>query len=109
MNKAANQRQATGHQRRTEWHTGTGSQPAPITKLGRGDRPKPQLIPAPSGRLIILTTLLAITLGSVTMVINVANNMTTGRVFFSLKLMQVVEMQLEIDKPASEEPDEERS
>lgn len=81
---------------------------APVTKLGRGDhQTKPKL--APSGRLIILATLLAITLGSVTMVIHVADNMTTGRVHFSLKLIRVVEIQLEIDKPASEEPDEGRS
>ena len=36
-------------------------------------------------------------------VINVADNMAVGRVHFSLKLMQVVEVKLEIDKPASEE------
>jgi hypothetical protein len=47
---------------------------------------------------------LAIIIVAIAMVTNLSNNMTAGRVNFSLKLMQLVEMQLEVEKAANEDP-----
>lgn len=47
--------------------------------------------------------MLAIIIAATAMVTNLSNNMAAGRVNFSLKLMQLIEMQLEVEKLVDED------
>ena len=103
MNKEATQINKPYNQQQLGRRVRTGSEPGPVGGLGRCDRPKRISRLVFGGRLIVLAALSTIVIGSVAMVINLSNSMTAGTVNFSLKLMQVIDVQLEIKKPVSED------
>jgi hypothetical protein len=103
MNKEATQSNKPCNQQQPARRVRTGSEPGPVGGMDRCDRPKCLSSLVFGGKLIALTALSTIAFGSVAMVINLSNGMTAGTINFSLKLMQVIDVQLEIEKPASEE------
>lgn len=70
--------------------------------MGECDHPKNLSWSLWSGQGVALLALSAMTVVSLAIVIALSSGMTAGRVIFSLKLMQVTDIQLEIEKPTSE-------
>ena len=103
MNKEATQISKPCNQQQPGRRVRTGSEPGPVGGMGRCDRPKRLFRLVFGGKLIVLAALSTVAIGSVAMVINLSNSMTAGTVNFSLKLMQVIDVQLEIEKPARED------
>ena len=103
MNKEATQISKPYNQQQPGRRVRTGSEPGPADEMGRCDRPKHLSWLFLSSKLTVLLTLLAMTVGSLAVVINLSNGMAAGKINFSLKLMQIIDVQLEIEKSASDD------